>query len=346
VPIVAAVSGRLPSVSLLMPNRDNGGILEQTLTRLAEHTTYPDFELIVVDDGSTDSSREILRRWQGSGRFRAMTVIEAEHRGVQASLNTAAAAASGELVAQMDGDATLETPGWLERMVGFLESDPAVGVVTPAVIWGSGRVHAYGVNIVGPEGLHDGGTTITEPVGHRTLHSAAKHPRARDLPPPATPVEVDASIGCCMLFARALYDEAGGFDTGFAPVWFEDLDMSLTARRLGTKVFLLGDVTVLHQGHLAGENPSLARRAGRKLPQWAIEAINKATRAGRPTPAVRARLQGHYEHWRRKWGFDLLNPDMDEVMARYGRTEVCWRYDSEKVATGRKIAASAARAPL
>ena len=329
-----------------MPNRDNGGILDRTLTRLAENTTYPDFELIVVDDGSTDSSRQILRRWEKSGRFRAMTVIEAEHRGVQAALNTAAAAASGDLLAQMDGDATLETRGWLERLVGFLESDPRVGVVTPAVIWGSGRVHAYGVNIVGPEGLHDGGTQIAEPVGRRTLHSAARHPRASDLPPPRTPVEVDASIGCCMLFTRALYDEAGGFDTGFAPVWFEDLDMSLTARRLGTKVFLLGDVVVLHQGHLAPENPSLARRIARSLPQWAKDLVAAATHSDRPTPAAMERLQRHYEHWRRKWGFDLLNPDMDRVFALYRGTEVCWRYDDEMSAAGRKIAASATKAAL
>src|SRR4051812_9194098 len=193
-----------PTVSLLMPNRNNGGILDQTLEKLVGNTNYPNFELIVVDDGSTDSSRQILRRWRDSGRFRALTVIEAEHRGVQASLNTAAAAASGELVAQMDGDATLETPGWLERMVGFLTADPRVGVVTPAVVFGSGHVHAYGVNVIGPEGLHDGSTTITEPVGERTAHFTVKRVRVGEAPPPAGPVEVDASVGCCMLFRREI----------------------------------------------------------------------------------------------------------------------------------------------
>ena len=328
-----------PSVSLLMPNRDNGGILDLTLTKLAENTTYPNFELIVVDDGSTDSSRRILRRWRESGRFRALTVIEAEHRGVQASLNTAAAAASGELLAQMDGDATLETPGWLERMVAFQQSDPRVGVVTAAVILDSGRVHAYGVDIIGPEGLHDGASEITEPVGRRTLHSAVRRPRAARFPPPGHPVEVDASIGCCMLFTRALYDEAGGFDEGFAPVWFEDLDLSLTARRLGTKVFLLGDVRVLHQGNRSGENPSLARRIARRLPQRAIDAVVAAGKLDRPPPAVLERLRGHYAHWREKWGFDLLNPDMAAIEARYGGTEVCWRRDERMRAAGEEIAA-------
>jgi O-antigen biosynthesis protein len=327
-----------------MPNRNNGGILDQTLSKLAGNTGYPNFELIVVDDGSSDSSRQILRRWRDSGRFRALTVIECEHRGVQASLNTAAAAAQGELVAQMDGDATLETPGWLERMVGFLESDRRVGVVTPAVIFGSGHVHAYGVNVICPEGIHDGSTTITEPVGRRTRHYQAKHPKERRMPPPSAPVEVDASIGCCMLFRREIYDEAGGFDEGFAPVWFEDVDMSLTARRLGAKVFLLGDVRVLHQGHLAAESPSALRRAARRLPQPLKDVVVQVSGANRPTREAHDRLRRHYDHWRRKWGFDLLNPDMDAIFGRYGGTEVCWRYDDDMRSAGEEIAAADGRA--
>ena len=46
------------------------------------------------------------------------------------ALNAGLEAASGDLVVQLDADATLETPGWLERMVAFLGSDPRVGAVT------------------------------------------------------------------------------------------------------------------------------------------------------------------------------------------------------------------------
>src|SRR5919202_2494223 len=99
-----------PPVSLLLPNRDNAGVLDLTLERLAAHTTYPDFELLVVDDGSSDGSRAILRRWRDSGRFRSFTLLEREHSGVAASLNAAAAAAGGELLASLDRDPTVETP--------------------------------------------------------------------------------------------------------------------------------------------------------------------------------------------------------------------------------------------
>ena len=335
----------VPPVSLLMPNRNYAGVLDLALTRLAERTTYPDFELIVVDDGSTDSSLDILRGWRDSGRFRSFTLIESEHGGVQRSLNKAAAVASGELLMQMDVDATVEQTGWLERMVAFHESDPKVAVVTPAVIFDSGRIHAYGVSMIGPEGLHDGGTLPREPAGARTNHHEIKRPRKRQSPPPLGPAEVDASIGCCMLFPRSLYDELGGFDTGWAPVWFEDLDLSLAARRLGGKVFLLGDLEVVHRISIRAEHASLARRAARRLPQFAKDAIVQTARLGGLRPDQLELLRHHYDYWRSKWGFDLLNPDMDALLARYGNTEVCWRYDDAMRADGERIAASAVASP-
>ena len=51
-------------------------------------------------------------------------------------------------------------------------------------------------------------------------------------------------------------------------------------------------------------------------------------------------LGRHFAHWREKWGFDPLNPDMDEVLRRYGGTEVCWRYDEDRRRAGERIAAA------
>jgi O-antigen biosynthesis protein len=136
-----------PAVTLLLPNRNNDHVLDLVLARLAEHTTYPSYELVVVDDGSTDGSLDILRRWRATGAISDFTLIEREHGGVVAALNAGLAAASGELVVQLDGDATVETPGWLESMVDFYESDPRIGVVCPLVTFDTGLVHAAGERI-------------------------------------------------------------------------------------------------------------------------------------------------------------------------------------------------------
>ena len=339
-----------PSVSLLLPNRNNAQVLDIVLERLVEHTRYPNWELVVVDDDSTDGSRELLRRWRDSGRVRSFTLLERQHGGVAVSLNAAIAASSGEFVVSLDGDASVETAGWLDRMVAFASLDPAVGVVTAAVDMDNGRVHAHGVDVVTPEGLHDRPSKIAEPVGRRTLHTKVRQRLAkRTLGAP--PVEVDASIGCCMLLRRDLVDELGGYDVGWTPVWFEDLDMSLSARRIGAKVFALPEVRVLHRRSLRGSreagadgsapSASLARRvAARVLPRAAKEAIASAIKLDPPSPEVIARFHHHYDYWREKWGFDLLNPDMQRVLERYGGTEVCWRYDDAMRSHGERIAAA------
>jgi GT2 family glycosyltransferase len=61
------------------------------------------------------------------------------------------ASASGEYVVQLDGDASIETPGWVERMLAFFERDERVGVVTAKVVLDNGLVHACGIDATGPE---------------------------------------------------------------------------------------------------------------------------------------------------------------------------------------------------
>jgi hypothetical protein len=59
-----------------------------------------------------------------------------------------------------------------------------------------------------------------------------------------------------------------------------------------------------------------------------------------PPHSTWARLKHHYAYWQQKWGFDMLNPDMEEVLERWGGTEVCWRYDRELREAGERIVAA------
>jgi GT2 family glycosyltransferase len=339
---------RRPPVTLLLPNRNNEPVLDLTLERLAEHTSYPDFELIVVDDGSTDASVDVLRRWRESGRFRDCTLIEREHGGVVKALNAGLEAASGELVVQLDGDATLETPGWLERMVDFHQSDPRIGVVNPLVTFETSYIHAAGLTLLTEEGLHDRGSWPTEPAGARTLHSVVERHTPESAGTLASEVaEVDACIGVCMLYPRALAHELGGYDEGFSPVWFDDIDLSLRIRQSGLKTFYLPGVHVIHRIGMRNEregNSGLlrARKAVAAVTPERVRAlVSKIENRGTPhQPHQLRRLEHHYEYWREKWGFDLVNPDMDAIRARYADTELWWRYDPDRRAAGEEIAAA------
>ena len=339
-----------PAVSLILPNRNNEPVLDLFLEALERNTTYTGpLELIVVDDGSTDRSVKVLERWRDSGRLPHFQVLTQPPTGIIEALNRACDAASGELVVRLDGDATIETPGWLERMLALRAVSERVGVVVGKVVFDSGRVHSYGMNIVSPAGVHSRGTRLEEPVGERTLDIAVEYPPAADAEGGDAVAEVDGGIGCCMLFDRALWEAVGGFDARFNPAGFEDFDFALGARAHGRKVFFLPDVEVVHRISMRNPREATSRRVmalyrlrrsiGRFVPERLRDAAAARAGLGDYDPERVALLRRHYSAWRDKWGFDALNPDMDEVLARWGGTEVCWRYDDALRRAGEEIAA-------
>jgi GT2 family glycosyltransferase len=350
-----------PSVSLLLPNHNNGYVLERVLERLAENTTHGETEVVAVDDGSTDESVGILRRWRESGRLPTFDLVEKPNSGAIDALNTALRRASGEFCVQLDSDAAVETPGWIERMLELMLLDETIGVVTAKVVMDSGALHACGVNVVDPAGWHDRPSRPVEPPGRRRWHHRVERvPEGCGGHAEQRVAEVDAGIGCCMMYRRRDAMSVGGYDPGFSPVWFDDVDLCLSIRTLGRKAFYLPAVRVTHYvqsrpvdgwDRLAPERVGrgVVRRAARLLPLGAREGIEK--RLGidlgmHYSRQQRTRLRHHYAYWRGKWGWDVCNPDMDEVQRRWGGTEVCWASDPERRAEGERIvrAYQAARA--
>ena len=83
-----------------------------------------------------------------------------------------------------------------------------------------------------------------------------------------------------------------------------------------------------------------ARRAvARVLPARAKRFIWRAAGLDRIPPERWQRYLHHYDYWRRKWGWDFVNPDMDEVLRRWGGTEICWAYDAGMRAAGEHVIA-------
>jgi GT2 family glycosyltransferase len=338
-----------------MPVRNRAHLLEAVLDRLARNTTYANTELVTVDDGSEDGSPEVLRRWATSGRLPRMKLVETSHRGAVASLNTALESATGEFCVQLDDDVTIETRGWIERMLELMAIDDAVGVVTGKVVFDSGEIHACGVNVIGPAGWHERGMRPMEPIGHRQwINRVAERPREGAGGEIEHRVaEVDSGIGCFMMFRRADALAAGGYDEQYSPVWFDDVDLCLGIRAIGRKIFYLPNVRAIH--HFGARRTSEHGLAMARLGHVAIATFRRV--AGRLPPSAGAaveqrydfdlfrhytreqcaRLRHHHEYWRSKWGWDARNPDMDEVQRRWGHTEICWATDHERRAAGERI---------
>jgi glycosyltransferase involved in cell wall biosynthesis len=116
-----------PAVSVVMPVYNAARWLPAALGSLLGQT-FTDFEVVAVDDGSTDESPDLLRR-AGDPRVR---VLVGPHRGVVAAMRTALAEARAPIVARADAD-DVSRPHRLERQVRFLDEHPEVAVVGAAV---------------------------------------------------------------------------------------------------------------------------------------------------------------------------------------------------------------------
>ncbi len=111
-----------PGVSVLLPVCNARRYLEAALASLWTQC-FTDFEVVAIDDGSTDGSRELMR--EVAQREPRLRVIETDHAGVTVALNRGLAEARGPLLARMDADDVCE-PARLARQVAYLADHPEV----------------------------------------------------------------------------------------------------------------------------------------------------------------------------------------------------------------------------
>jgi glycosyltransferase involved in cell wall biosynthesis len=116
---------RWPKVSVVIATYNEARTLEDCLQSLL-NLRYPDYEVIVVNDGSTDGSNAIIEQYP----FRAITT---SNRGVSAARNEGIRAATGEIVAFTDGDARAD-PDWLSYLVTTLMESDVAGVGGPNLV--------------------------------------------------------------------------------------------------------------------------------------------------------------------------------------------------------------------
>lgn len=112
-----------PKVTVLMPVYNGGRFLREAVDSILKQT-YRNFEFIVINDGSTDNTCDILRTYSDSRLF----VFEQKNLGIIASLNKGIKLSQGEYIARMDAD-DISEPDRLAKQVEFLDNHPAIGVL-------------------------------------------------------------------------------------------------------------------------------------------------------------------------------------------------------------------------
>ena len=117
---------RTPLVTVYIANHNYGRFIEQAIKSVLKQT-LPDFELIIIDDGSTDNSREIIERYAEQEK---VTTIFQQNRGLNVTNNIALRAAHGRYIIRLDADDYLDENA-LAVLTTALEQNPDVGLVFP-----------------------------------------------------------------------------------------------------------------------------------------------------------------------------------------------------------------------
>ncbi|HLJ33320.1 MAG TPA: glycosyltransferase [Ktedonobacteraceae bacterium] len=206
-------------VSLIIPTLNEGENLSMTLESIQETITGA-YEIIVVDNGSTDDSTRFIEQ-TGDSRIR---LLKTEERlGVAGARNYGAAFAESNILIFIDAH-MLFPQNWLTPILDVLD-EQQVQLVVPAVsAWGNPHAIGYGISWKGAK---------LEPkwLGEQS----------------SDPYSVPLAGGCFQAFHRAFFYEIGGYDSGMTNFGSEDLEMCLRVWLLGHQVKIVPRVEISHR---------------------------------------------------------------------------------------------------
>lgn len=126
--VPSAPAQTIPRVTVIVPVLNGEHLIGGCLAALDAQTIDPrDYEVIVIDDGSTDATREVVGRFAATSRARIRLLAE-PHRGPAGARNAGLRAGASELVAFTDADCEV-APDWLERAIAHLDADPGLDAI-------------------------------------------------------------------------------------------------------------------------------------------------------------------------------------------------------------------------
>jgi O-antigen biosynthesis protein len=192
-------------------------------------------EVIVVDNASTDRTKELLSHFEDFVRV----IYNDENRGFVDACNQAASIARGKYLVFLNND-TEVLSGWLTNLLNTVEGDPSVGAVASMFLYPDGTIQEAG-GIIWRDGdaFHYGWGKSSD---DRQYNFAR---------------EVDYCSGASLLVRKDLFERLGRFDRRFAPAYYEDADLCMGVRSLGYKVVYQPESRVIHyEGATAGRDTS------------------------------------------------------------------------------------------
>jgi O-antigen biosynthesis protein len=279
-----------PRVSIIIPVHNKFAYTAACLRSLAGHAAATSFEVIVVDDLSSDSTAARLKEIGG-----VRGVRNAENLGFVGSCNAGAAIARGEFVLFLNND-TVVTAGWLEALLRTFEEEGDAGLVGAQLVYPDGRLQEAG-GIVFNDGSGWNYGRFEDPDDTRFAFRR----------------EADYCSGAAIMLRRALFEKLGRFDQRYAPAYYEDTDLAFAVRAAGLKVFYEPRSRVIHfEGITAGTDTGSGMKRyqvinrDKFLDKW-----RDALRA-QPAPGTAIHLAATHRARRRILIIDATTPAPDQ----------------------------------
>lgn len=238
-------SGRY-TCSIIIPVWNKVDLTMQCLTELAKVTEGVSYEVIVVDNGSTDGTSVFLATLGGDVQI----ISNRENLGFAKACNQGAQAARGKYLVFLNND-TVPLEGWLCALVSEVDTDGDVAVVGSKLLYPDRTVQHAGVAVdrrIRPYHIYQKSDD---------RHSAVNKRR-----------EFNAVTGACLLVRRSVFIEVGGFDEGYVN-GFEDADMCFKVREKGGRIVYQPRSVLYHlESQTPGRKQFDERNAARLHERW------------------------------------------------------------------------------
>jgi GT2 family glycosyltransferase len=217
----------MPLISVIVVNWNGLGLLDECFESLARQT-WQEKEFILVDNGSTDGSRDLLIAW--AARLpNAQTILLSTNTGFCKGNNVAFAQAKGEWIALFNSDAVAE-PDWLEQLMRYGDESKRIGMLAGKILFQSPpNVIDKAGHLIYWDGQNRGRGTMETDNGQYD-----------------NPEEILWPDACAAMYHRRVFEETGGFDEAFF-AFGDDADLGMRARLLGWSAWYVPSAVVHHR---------------------------------------------------------------------------------------------------
>ena len=205
---VAYAPAGAPLVSIIIPSRNNHALLRPCIRSILDRSTYPNLEIVVLDNGSSDGpTLAYLDEIAAEPRIRILQ--DPRPFNYSALNNLGARHAKGEILLFLNDDTEVITPDWLERLIGYAQRD---------------HVGAVGAKLLFPDGSiqHCGVVNLLDGPGHAFYRLGGE--KTADFGRNLLEYDWLAVTGACLAIERRKFEAMGGFDEAL-PVAYNDVEL-------------------------------------------------------------------------------------------------------------------------